>query len=414
MRFEHRAVPIVLAAVLIDTIGFGIVMPVLPALIVTLKGGSLADAARTGGALLIAFAAAQFFAGPILGNLGDRFGRRPVLLAAMIAFAVDYALMAFAPTIGWLFLGRAVAGVAGAIYGPANAVLADVTVPEKRGETFGLMGAAFGSGFIIGPAIGGLLAGFGPRAPFMAAGALAVLNAVWMALAMPETLARADRRAFDWRRANAFGAFKPVFHAGGATPLLAIAFCWQFAQMVYPATWAFWCGIRFGWSAHMIGLSLATSGVTMALTQIFLTGRVIRRFGAVRTVMLGMVIAIVAFTALNFVTAGWLVFALIPIGSLSGFVFPAVNGLLSSSVDAANQGALQGGMASLGSVAEVIGPLAMTQTLALGTEHGAPGAAFLLSAAFVLLALAILWRFRVGRPISVKSIHDNDSQVAMP
>ena len=390
MRFEHRAVPIVLAAVLIDTIGFGIVMPVLPTLIVQLKGGTLSDAARTGGALLIAFAAAQFFAGPIFGSLGDRFGRRPVLLAAMIAFAVDYALMAFAPTVGWLFLGRIIAGFAGAIYGPANAVLADVTPPEKRGEVFGLMGAAFGAGFIIGPAIGGLLAGFGPRAPFVVAGALAVLNALWMAVAMPETLAPADRRAFDWRRANAFGAFKPVFHAGGATPLLIVAFLWQFAQMVYPATWAFWAEIRFGWSPHMIGLSLAASGVTMALTQVFLTGRIIGRFGEARTVMIGMAVAVATFIAINFATAGWMVFALIALGSLTGLVFPGINALLSRSVDSANQGALQGGMASLGSVAEVIGPLAMTQTLAFGSEHGTPGAAFLLAAALALVSAVIV------------------------
>jgi len=399
MRFEHRAVPIVLAAVLIDTIGFGIVMPVLPTLIVQMKGGSLSDAARTGGALLIAFAAAQFFAGPIFGSLGDRFGRRPVLLAAMGAFAVDYGLMAFAPTIGWLFLGRIIAGVAGAIHGPASAVLADVTPPEKRGETFVLIGAAFGAGFIIGPAIGGLLVGFGPRAPFFVAGALAVLNVVWMAVAMPETLQPTDRRPFEWRRANAFGAFKPLFHAGGAAPLLIVAFCWQIGQMVYPATWAFWCEIRFGWSPHLIGLSLAMSGVTMALTQVFITGRAIRRFGEARTVMIGMTVAIVTFTAINFVTAGWMVFALIALGSLTGLVFPGINALLSRSVDSANQGALQGGMASLGSVAEVLGPLAMAQTLAFGTEHGTPGAAFLLAAGLAAAALVVLWIGIVRRPL---------------
>jgi len=404
MRFQHRAVPIVLAAVLIDTIGFGIVMPVLPTLIVQLKGGSLSDAARTGGALLIAFAAAQFFAGPIFGNLGDRFGRRPVLLTAMAAFAIDYALMAFAPTIGWLFLGRIIAGVAGAIYGPANAVLADVTPPEKRGETFGLMGAAFGAGFIIGPAIGGLLAGFRPRAPFLVAGALAVLNACWMAAAMPETLKAADRRPFDWRRANAFGAFKPLFHAGGAAPLLIVAFCWQLGQMVYPATWAFWCEIRFGWSPHLIGLSLAASGVTMALTQVFVTGRAIRRFGELGTVMIGISVAVATFTAINFATTGWMVFALIALGSLTGLVFPGINALLSRGVDSANQGALQGGMASLGSVAEVIGPLAMTQTLAFGAEHGAPGAAFLLAAALAAVALAVLW-LGIVRPRAAAVVH---------
>src|SRR3954453_15980530 len=232
MRFHHRAVPIVLTAVLIDTIGFGIVLPVLPGLVVHLGHVTLAEAARIAGYLLVAYAGAQFFAGPVLGNLGDRFGRRPVLLLSMLAFATDYALMAVAPTLAWLFLGRAVAGIAGALYSPANAVLADVTPPEKRGATFGLMGAAFGFGFILGPALGGLLAGFGTRAPFIAAASLAGLNALWIAFALPETLPPERRRPFDWRQANALGAFKPLLHAGGVAPLLVSAFLWQLAHNV--------------------------------------------------------------------------------------------------------------------------------------------------------------------------------------
>src|SRR6187551_188585 len=188
MRFHHRAVPIVLAALLIDSIGFGIVLPVLPRLIVALAHVTVSEATRIGGYMLVAYAGTQFFAGPVLGNLGDRFGRRRVLLLSMVAFSIDYGLMALAPTIAWLFLGRAVAGIAGASYAPANAVLADVTPPDKRGATFGLMGAAFGLGFILGPAIGGLLAGFGTRAPFIAAASIAALNALWMAFWLPETL----------------------------------------------------------------------------------------------------------------------------------------------------------------------------------------------------------------------------------
>src|SRR3954469_21485470 len=182
MKFHHRAVPIVLVALLIDSIGFGIVLPVLPNLIVHLAHVTVAQATRIAGYMLIAYAVAQFFAGPVLGNLGDRFGRRPILLFCAIAFALDYLFMAAAPTLLWLFVGRLIAGTAGATYGPANAVLADVTEPEKRGATFGLMGAAFGLGFIIGPAIGGLLANYGTRAPFIVAAALAGINAVWIAL----------------------------------------------------------------------------------------------------------------------------------------------------------------------------------------------------------------------------------------
>ena len=253
MRFEHRAVPIVLAAVLIDTIGFGIVLPVFPALITTIGHVDLEQATRIGGYMLVVFALTQFFAGPVLGNLSDRFGRRPVLIASMLTFGMDYALMAWAPTLAWLFLGRAVAGIAGAVYGPASSVLADVTPPEKRSGVFGLIGAAFGIGFVIGPAIGGLLADLGPRAPFVAAAILALSNAAVMIFAMPETLAPEHRRPFRLRDAHVVGAFRPLFHAGNAAPLLAAWFVWQLAHMVYPATWAFWATIRFDWDARAIG-----------------------------------------------------------------------------------------------------------------------------------------------------------------
>ncbi|MFL6729145.1 MAG: MFS transporter, partial [Sphingomicrobium sp.] len=197
MTFHHRAVPIVLLILLLDAIGFGIVLPVLPSLIVHLADVTVAQATRIAGYMLVAYAAMQFLAGPVMGNLGDRFGRRPVLLACVLAFTIDYGLMAAAPTIGWLFLGRLIAGIAGASYGPANAVLADVTAPEQRAKVFGLMGAAFGGGFIIGPALGGLIASFGVRAPFIVAASLAALNTVWIAVALPETLGPENRRPFD-------------------------------------------------------------------------------------------------------------------------------------------------------------------------------------------------------------------------
>src|SRR5438309_6451177 len=278
MRFHHRAVRIVLLALLIDAVGFGIVLPVLPDLVVHLAHVGLAKATRIAGYMLVAYAGMQFLAGPILGNLGDRFGRRPVLLLCMLAFAIDYGLMAAAPTIGWLFVGRLIAGITGATYSPANAVLADVTPPERRGAVFGLMGAAFGLGFILGPAAGGLLATLGTRAPFIAAASLAGVNALWILLAMPETLPPERRRPFDWRQANVFGAFKPLLAAGGAAPLILAALLWQIAHNVYPATWAFWGGLALHWNAAAIGWSLAASGLTMALAQVFVTGRAIGRF----------------------------------------------------------------------------------------------------------------------------------------
>ncbi len=390
MRFHHPAVPIVLTVLLLDSIGFGIVLPVLPDLIVHLGEVSLAEATRIAGYMLVAYAGAQFFAGPVLGNLGDRFGRRPILLFSTIAFALDYLLMAAAPTLAWLFAGRLIAGVAGATYGPAYAVLADVTPPEKRGATFGLMGAAFGLGFILGPAIGGLMAGFGTRAPFIVAAALAAANALWIAARLPETLPSERRRPFRWRDAHVLGAFRPLFHAGGATPLLVAALLWQVAHFVYPATWAFWAALALHWDAAKIGWSLAAAGLAMALAQSLVTGRAIARFGEARTVVIGMAVGGLSFLGYVFVTRDWMVYAIIFFSALQGLVWPSLNALLSRMTDASHQGALQGGMASIASVAAIAGPLALTQALAFGAEHGEPGGAFLLAALLVLCALSIV------------------------
>ena len=398
MRFPHRAVPIALAAMLIDAIGFGIVLPVLPTLIVALARVTLPEATRVGGYLLVVYAVTHFFAGPVIGALGDAYGRRRVLLAALTCFGFDYLLMALAPTLAWLFVGRAVAGVAGAVYGPANAVIADVTPPEKRGAMFGLLGAAFGGGFILGPALGGLLATLGPRAPFVAAAALAFANAAWIAAFLPETLPPERRRAFDWRQANVFGAFRPLFHAGGATALLVGALIWQVAHMVYPATWAFFAELALGWDARAIGWSLAASGVSMMLAQTLLTGRAIARFGEQRTVLIGLAAGAIVFALYAFARQGWQVYALIAAGSLTGLVFPSINAILSARVDAAHQGALQGGMASIASVAAILGPLAMTQALAAGSERGWPGGAFALAATLSALAFAMFLFGVVRRP----------------
>ena len=390
MRFDHRAVPIALSAVLIDSIGFGIVLPVLPKLIVHLSDVTMAEATRIAGYMLVAFAGAQFFAGPVLGNLGDHFGRRLVLLCSMLAFAIDYLFMAAAPTLAWLFVGRLIAGAAGAIYGAASAVLADVTPPEKRGATFGLMGAMFGTGFILGPAIGGLLAGLGPRAPFIAAACLAGLNATWIALALPETLAPEKRRPFRLSQSTIFGAFKPLFHAGVAAPLLLAAFLWQLGHTVYPATWAFWAKLALNWNEAAVGWSLAGAGTVMVLAQAFVTGPAIRRFGEERAVLIGAASATLVFFGYAFVTHSWMVVPLLIVGGLQGLVWPSMTALLSRMADASHQGALQGGMASLSSVAQILGPLMLTQALAFGAEHGHPGGAFLMASCLACGALLVV------------------------
>jgi DHA1 family tetracycline resistance protein-like MFS transporter len=390
MKFHHRAVPIVLTAAMIDSIGFGIVMPVLPKLIVSLSHVSLEDAARIGGYMLAAFAVAQFFAGPVMGSLGDSVGRRPVLLFSMLAFAIDYGLMSLAPTIGWLFVGRVVAGIAGAVYGPANAVLADVTPPEKRGATFGLMGAAFGIGFVLGPAIAGLLVDFGPRAPFIAAAVLAGINALWIFFFLPETMLPERRRPFRLRDAHIVGAFKPLFHAGNAGWLLAAAFLWQIAHMAYPATWAFFGAIALGWSDKQIAWSLAVAGLSMALVQMLVTGRAIKRLGEERTVVIGMFAGATAFLCYAFARDTWLIYTLIGASAFQALAYPSINALLSRMTDPSHQGAVMGGVSSMNSVALVLAPLALTQALAYGAEHGFTGGNFVLASALAFAALVIV------------------------
>ena len=393
MRLEHRAIPIVVAAAAIDVIGFGIISPVLPTLIIRLGHLDLPAATRVGGWLLATFALAQFFAGPIMGNLGDRFGRRPVLLACMICFALDYGLQAAAPTLAWLFAGRAIAGITGAIYGPAGAVIADVSPPEKRAAGYGMLGAAFGIGFVIGPALGGLLATFGPRVPFIASAVLAAGNAVVMWFLLPETLAPANRRPFRLRDANVVTAFRPLFAAGNAAPLLVAWFLWQVGSIVYPATWSFWATIRFGWGPREIGWSLAWVGLLMGAVQAGLTGRVVARLGERKAAVLGLACGASCILAYAFVTQPWQVYAFFLVGALGAFGWPAMNGLLSRLVDATRQGALQGGIGSMNSVAAVIGPLLAAQSLAYGSQRGFDGAAFLVAGALIGVAALIIALF---------------------
>ncbi|KAF0181863.1 MAG: MFS transporter, DHA1 family, tetracycline resistance protein [Alphaproteobacteria bacterium] len=389
-----HALVFICLTVLIDTIGFGIVMPVLPDLLMKVGAVSLNEATRIGGYLLIVYGVLQFFCGPVLGNLSDRFGRRPVLLLSLVAFGIDYLLMAFAPTIAWLFVGRAVAGVAGAVYGPAGAYIADISTPEKRAQSFGMMGAMFGIGFIVGPALGGLIATFGLRAPFIAAGLLALANAAYGYFALPESLAPENRRLFSLARANPFGAFRTFLKHPGVLALIGVMFGWQLAHQVYPATWGFFAKARFDWSPRDIGLSLAYVGMTMAVVQGLLVGRIVKRIGEARAAMLGIATGTAAFIANAFATEVWMVYAAMTLGALQGLAYASMQALLSQRVPPDSQGELQGGLASMVSVAAIIGPLVMTQTLANHAEPGGgayfPGAAFLLAGGIGVICLAAL------------------------
>jgi DHA1 family tetracycline resistance protein-like MFS transporter len=397
-----HALAFIFFTVLIDTIGFGIILPVMPRLLVALTHDTMAHVTLIAGFLLTTYAALQFICGPIMGNLGDRFGRRPVLLTSLAAFGFDYMLMGFAPTVGWLFLGRAVAGVAGAVYSPAMAYIADVSPPEKRAQSFGVMGAAFGIGFILGPAIGGLLGALGPRAPFFAAAALAGLNFVYGLFVLPESLPRENRRKFEWRRANPVGTLCALRRYPAVIAIAGAVFLWQLGHQVYPSTWSFFAKIRFHWSEPEIGASLAFVGVLMAFTQGFLTGKIVPRVGEYRAVMLGVGSGIASMTMLAFATQGWFAYAAMAAGLLQGLAYPSMNAIMSKQVPANEQGELQGGVASMMSLTTILGPLIMTQALGRFSAADAPiyfpGAAFILAA--TLAAVSLLLIMRVTAPAS--------------
>jgi DHA1 family tetracycline resistance protein-like MFS transporter len=380
-------------AVLIDAIGFGIIIPVLPDLIVALDGHGLGHAAVVGGYLAALFAVMQILCGPLMGNLSDRFGRRPVLLICMAAFGLDFLLMAYAPSLVWLFLGRAVSGITGAIYGPANAYLADITPPEKRAAAFGMVGAAFGAGFVIGPAIGGLLADLGPRAPFFAAAALASANALYGYFALPETLTPDKRRRFEWARANPFGAFRALTRLPGLGLLAGVFFLWMLAGVVYPATWPFYARIRFAWGNAEIGWSLAYAGATMVLAQALLIGPVVKALGERKALMVGLCAGLFEFAASIFATEGWMIYPIWTVGAFSAVGYASINALLSQRTSESEQGELQGALASLTALSEIAGPLLMTQTLGYFSSPAAPvffpGAVFVLAAALTVAALLL-------------------------
>lgn len=399
-----HALAFVFLTVLIDTIGFGIIMPVMPALIVQLTGQTVAHATLIAGFLLTTYAALQFVCGPIMGNLSDRFGRRPVLLGSLAAFAFDYALMGLAPTIAWLFLGRAVAGAAGAVYSPAMAYIADVSAPEKRAQSFGVMGAAFGLGFIIGPALGGLLGELGSRAPFFAAAGLAAINFLYGLFVLPESLPTERRRKFEWARANPLGTLTALKRYPAVMAIAGAVFLWQLGHQVYPSTWSFFATIRFGWSEAAIGASLAFVGVLMAITQGYLTGKIVPRVGEYRATLIGVTSGLFSMLGLALATQTWHAYAAMLAGALQGLAYPSMNAIMSKQVPPDQQGELQGGVASMMSLTTIVGPLIMTQTLGRFSEPQAavyfPGAAFLLATLLAAAALALVVRASAPRAAS--------------
>jgi DHA1 family tetracycline resistance protein-like MFS transporter len=312
----------------------------------------------------------------------------------MLAFGINYALMGFAPTLAWLFVGRALTGLSGAIYAPANAYVADVTVPEKRAQSFGLISAAFGLGFILGPALGGLLGEAGPRAPFFTAAGLALLNVIYGWFALPESLPPQRRRPFALARANPLGTLRAFRNHSSVVGLAIAAFFWQLSFHVYPATWSFFVIEKFNLSPGEIGATLAASGLSMAIVQIALIGRVVGAVGEGRAALIGIATGVSVFCLYAFTTQSWMLYPILALGGFQGMAMPSINALMSKQLGPEQQGELQGGMASLIGLGSIVGPLAMTQTLAYFSGPLAPvyfpGAAFLLGVALALVSGVLL------------------------
>lgn len=395
---SRLALAFILMTVLIDAIGIGIIFPVMPDLLEGVTGSSLSEAAIWGGVLTTSFAVMQFLFGPVVGNLSDHFGRRPVLFASLGVMAFDYVVMGLAGSIWLLLAARTMAGIAAATHSTANAFVADISEADARAKNFGLIGAAFGSGFVAGPLLGGLLAGIDTRAPFWAAAALAAGNLVFGLLVLPESLRPDLRRPFTLARANPLSSFAAIRRLPGLRRLLLVMFVYAVTFNVWPAIWSFYGTASFGWDAWWIGISLAAFGICMAISQATMVGPLIRTFGEERTALIGMLGETGTYFFFAFVTSGFWAIALTPVTAIGGFAFPALHAMMSRATPEDQQGELQGINSSINALAMILAPLVMTWVFGIFTAPAAPvflpGAPFLLSAVLMVAAVAIF----VARP----------------
>lgn len=422
MPKRQAAMSFILITIFLDVLGIGIIIPVLPELVRTLVGGEAQSAARIYAWLVSAYALMQFFFAPVLGALSDRFGRRSVILLALFGLGVDYLIQGFAPSIGWLFAGRVVAGIMGASFTAANAYIADISTAENRAQNFGLVGVAFGLGFIFGPALGGLLGGLDLRLPFFAAAALVFLNWLYGYFVLPESLAPENRSAFSWRKANplsSMAALRDYPLVAG----LALAFVFvSLAQRGLESVWVLYTSYRFGWRELSNGLTLALVGVMAVLVQGLLIRPTIRRLGERRTILWGLGIYVLTFLGYGLASEGWMMVAIIVVSALGGVAGPAIQGLVAGTVKANEQGRVQGALTSLVSLTSIFAPLIFTGGLfsyfiSEAAPIHLPGAPFFLGALLFVASLLVLNRlFRrmplerdpsrnTEPPVSAESVH---------
>lgn len=400
---RQAALPFILFTIILDMLGIGLIIPVLPKLVTSLYGGDLSAGSTIFGVFVAVYALMQFVCSPVLGNLSDSFGRRPIILISLFGAGLDYLLMAFAPNLWWLFLGRVIAGITGANITAANAYIADISPPELRARNFGMVGACFGVGFIIGPALGGLLGEYGLRLPFMVAAGMNLLNALYGFFVLPESHPKENRRPFDWRRANPFSSLKGLNRFPVVFGLTAVIALERIAHDSLPSTWVLFTTYRFHWSELDNGLSLALVGVMYAIVSGGLTGPLVKKFGERRALIFGLVVGATSFLLYGLAPKGWMMYAIIIAGSIGGIGTPALQAIISKLTPATEQGAVQGAIASVQSLAAILGPLMATGLFGYFTSNAAPfklpGAAFIASA--ILVAIACLLAVRQMRRLPV-------------
>jgi DHA1 family tetracycline resistance protein-like MFS transporter len=399
---RSAAIVFILITVLIDVIGLGIIIPVMPELIMELTGGGLSEASLYGGWLLFTYAVMQFLFAPVLGALSDQYGRRPVLLIALFGFFLDYLLLGWAPTIWWLFLGRFLSGITGASFTTANAYIADISEPEKRAQNFGMIGAAFGIGFIIGPVFGGLLGSFGPRVPFFAAAGLSFLNWLYGYFILPESLPKENRRPFHWKRANPVGALLHLKIYPIVLSLAGVFFFIFLSQHATQSTWTYFTMEKFDWDEQAVGYSLGFVGLLIAIVQGGLTRKIIPRIGPSKSLFIGIVMNVIGFILFVVSTKGWMMYLFMIPFALGGLAGPSLQGIITNQVPSNAQGELQGALSSVRSLTAIIGPPFMTFLFSFFTRDTAPfylpGAPFLAGA--VCLLVSLVWAYFVLRKLN--------------
>lgn len=399
---KTAAMGFIFITLFIDITGWGIIIPVIPKLIKELIHGDISEAAKYGGWLTFAYAITQFLFAPLIGNLSDKFGRRPIILISLFAFSLDYLLLAFAPTITWLFIGRIIAGLTGASITTASAYIADVSTPENRAKNFGMIGAAFGLGFIIGPVIGGLLGQYGSRVPFYAAAILCLLNFLYGYFILPESLAKENRRNFNLKRANPIGAFMNIRKRPSLYGLLISLFLVYIASHAIQGNWSYFTMYQFNWDEKMVGISLGVIGLLVGLVQGVLIRWINPKLGNEKSIYLGLLLYTLGLSLFATATQSWMVFVFLIPYCLGGIAGPAIQSVISNKVDASEQGEIQGTLSSLMSGSTIIGPPLMSSVFYYFTHDEAPfkfaGAPFILAAFLMLISTIIAYfSFRNNR-----------------